>query len=98
MYDDDGSAHFETFCRLPWYTITRAEMRLLAAHADYVFRHLESLRTIVELGPGSGEKLRTLLEGASSRRRAIDVHLVDVSESALELAEQTIGTFNGVHI
>jgi L-histidine Nalpha-methyltransferase len=98
LYDDIGSALFETICRLPWYTITRAEMRLLTAHGADVFRRLPSLRTIVELGPGSGEKLRTLVDGASSRRRAIDVHLVDVSASALALAAQTIGTLNDVHV
>ena len=55
LYDDIGSALFETICLLPWYTITRAEMRLLAAHGADIFRRLPSLGTIVELGPGSGE-------------------------------------------
>ena len=38
------------------------------------------------------------MEGASSRRRAIDIHLVDVSASALALAAQTIGTLNDVRV
>ncbi len=34
LYDALGSSLFDAICRLPWYRITRAEMRLLGAHAD----------------------------------------------------------------
>lgn len=95
FYDDLGSALFETICRLPWYTITRAETRLLAAHGGDI---LSSVCSIVELGPGSGDKLRTMLEAASSRRKAIDIHLVDVSGAALASAAQTIGTLADVRV
>ena len=70
LYDDLGSALFEAICRLPWYTITRAETRLLRAHGDEILASVPSLANIVELGPGNGEKLRLLLHssGFSSRR------------------------------
>jgi len=92
LYDDVGSALFETICRLPWYPITRGEMRLLAAHGGDVLQLLPSLTTIVELGPGSGEKLRMLLATSGMRSEATDVHLVDVSASALAFAAQTVAT------
>jgi dimethylhistidine N-methyltransferase len=110
FYDDLGSALFETICRLPWYTITRAETRLLAAHGADIFRRVPSATNIVELGPGSGEKLKLLL---SSLPRASDasrgglprasdasrgVHLVDVSAAALASAAQRIGTLPDVHV
>src|SRR5947207_3836549 len=76
FYDDLGSALFDTICRLPWYTITRAETRLLADHGGDI---VSPVRSIVELGPGSGDKLRTMLEASASRREPLDVHLVDVS-------------------
>lgn len=98
LYDDLGSALFESICRLPWYTITRAEMRLLTAHGDSVFRRLPSLTRVIELGPGNGEKLRTLLEAASPRQTPLDVHLVDVSPSALAIAAQTIGNVGDVRV
>ena len=98
LYDDLGSALFESICRLPWYTITRAEMRLLTAHGDNVFRRLPSLSRVVELGPGNGEKLRTLLDAASRRQTPIDVHLIDVSPSALAIAAQTIGGVGDVRV
>ena len=97
FYDDLGSALFESICRLPWYTITRAETRLLAAHGGDVFRRLPALGHVVELGPGSGEKLRTLLQ-AASQRRPLDVHLIDVSASALANAAQNIGNIGDVRV
>ena len=57
FYDPLGSALFEAICHLPWYSITRAERRLLAAHAAEILQRLSPLPTIVELGPGSGEKM-----------------------------------------
>jgi len=98
LYDDLGSALFEAICRLPWYTITRAEMRLLAAHGDSVFRRLPRLSRVVELGPGNGEKLRTLLQAASRSRSPLDVHLIDVSASALAIAAQNIENVGDVRV
>jgi L-histidine N-alpha-methyltransferase len=98
LYDDLGSALFESICRLPWYTITRAEMHLLATHGEQVFRRLPALANLVELGPGDGEKLRTLLLAASLRTQTCDVHLVDISPSALTQAAQTIGTVGNIRV
>ena len=99
FYDELGSALFEAICRLPWYGITRAESRLLAAHGGDVFRVvLSSVSTLVELGPGSGDKLRLLLEAGEAGRAGLDVHLVDVSQSALETAAHTVGMLHGVRV
>src|SRR5688572_33360981 len=66
LYDALGSCLFEAICRLPWYPITRAETRLLSAHAPEVFAAADP-RRIVELGCGSGEKPATLLGGQIGR-------------------------------
>ena len=96
LYDPLGSALFDAICWLPWYEITRAERRLLGAHAADVFRCVPSLSTIVELGPGSGQKLRMLIEGGDSHRLPVDVHLVDVSHDALTRSTQTLASLDGV--
>jgi L-histidine N-alpha-methyltransferase len=96
LYDPLGSALFDAICWLPWYEITRAERRLLGAHAADVFRCVPSLSTIVELGPGSGQKLRMLIEGGDSHRLPVDVHLVDVSHDALTRSSQTLASLQGV--
>jgi dimethylhistidine N-methyltransferase len=87
LYDSLGSALFDAICELPWYGITRAENRLLAAHREEIFAQLPGLARIIELGPGDGRKLQTLLEGGS---RPLDAHLIDVSAGALARAAHTL--------
>jgi len=96
LYDDLGSSLFEAICRLPWYRITRAEMALLARHAPAIAEGLGPAPAIIELGPGSGEKLACIVAAVVERRGRPDVHLVDVSGQALQMARQTLGTFPGV--
>jgi dimethylhistidine N-methyltransferase len=87
LYDALGSALFDAICELPWYGITRAENRLLAGHRDEIFMMFDGLARIVELGPGDGRKLRTLVEGTSE---PLTAHLVDVSAGALVRASHTL--------
>ena len=94
LYDALGSRLFEAICELPWYTITRAERALLAAHAEAVMCGPGACGTVVELGCGSGAKLSLLLSAAG--RRATDVHLVDISETALAQSVQALSGHRGV--
>ena len=96
LYDALGSALFEAICRLPWYRITRAEERLLARHGCDVFRRVRPSQ-IVELGSGSGEKLRILLEGREDAEE-IDVHLIDVSPAALQTSARALQPFGHVRV
>ena len=84
LYDELGSSLFEAICRLPWYRIATIERSLLSAHAGAIFSRLQPVSTIVELGPGSGGKLITLMAAAPDR--GVTVHLVDVSPAALDAA------------
>ena len=87
LYDPLGSALFDAICELPWYGITRAENRLLAGHREEIFAQLPGLTRIVELGPGDGRKLQTLVEGTSE---PLTAHLIDVSAVALARAAHTL--------
>jgi dimethylhistidine N-methyltransferase len=87
LYDALGSALFDAICELPWYQITRAEDRLLAAHRDEIFTAVPGLTRIIELGPGDGRKLHTLADGTS---QPVTAHLVDVSAGALARAAHTL--------
>src|SRR5262245_8779188 len=93
LYDVLGSSLFDAICELPWYGITRAEIRLLESHRDEIFALLAGLKRIVELGPGDGRKLRIFLEGTSDPMTA---HLIDVSAGALERAAHTLA--DALHI
>jgi len=88
LYDELGSLLFEAICRLPWYRVARTEQSLLHTHADAIFSRLQCVSTVVELGPGSGEKLMTLL--AAGPDRDVTVHLVDVSPAALDGAANAL--------
>jgi L-histidine N-alpha-methyltransferase len=90
LYDELGSALFEAICCLPWYGITRAERRLLERRARDVFSHVAPVSTVVELGPGSGLKLATLLAARPSG--LTNVHLVDVSGTALDAASRVLAS------
>jgi L-histidine N-alpha-methyltransferase len=90
LYDELGSSLFEAICRLPWYPITRAEQSLLEAHCKTIFSRLSLVSTVVELGPGDGEKLVTLLGG--QEERDVTIHLVDVSAAALEQAAAAVSS------
>jgi dimethylhistidine N-methyltransferase len=98
LYDALGSALFEAICRLPWYRITRAEERLLTRHGAAVLQHVEPLSTMVELGSGSGEKLRILVAQDGSRALPVSVHLVDVSSSALEASARAVESAADVRV
>jgi len=89
LYDGLGSSLFEAICRLPWYRIAVVEQRLLDTHAERIFAEMRPVTSVVELGPGSGEKLATLISARSVRN--VTVHLVDVSAEALEQASRTLG-------
>jgi len=94
LYDPLGSSLFDAICRLPWYRITRAEMRLLSRHSDAIVSTIgEDAGTIVELGCGSGEKLMLLAETLQARGGSARVHLIDISSQALEQTEQRLTRF-----
>ncbi|HEX6445099.1 MAG TPA: L-histidine N(alpha)-methyltransferase [Streptosporangiales bacterium] len=82
FYDSRGSELFERITRLPEYYPTRTERAILTAHAPEIAK-LSGADTLVELGSGSSEKTRLLLDAMGSAgvlRRYVPV---DVSESAL---------------
>lgn len=81
FYDELGSALFEAITALPEYTITRAEERVLQAHADAIAAR-SGAHTVIELGSGSSRKTRHLLE-CLARRHPTTYVPVDISPAAL---------------
>jgi L-histidine N-alpha-methyltransferase len=98
FYDDLGSALFDAICRLPWYGVTRAERRLLASHGRQILARVHDLTTIIELGPGNGEKLGALVGAGHVGTRHLDLRLVDISASALELSSHVLAALPNVDV
>ena len=61
FYDAQGSALFEKITELPEYYPTRAEREILQATAAEIAGQTRA-RTLIELGSGSSEKTRLLLD------------------------------------
>src|SRR3954465_6429827 len=99
LYDPLGSCLFEAICRLPWYRITRAENQLLMSHAEEIVSALgPEPSTIVELGPGSGEKLAVLANALQASGGSARVHIIDISSRALEQTEQRLTRLQHVSV
>lgn len=82
LYDQVGSALFDVICLLPEYGLSRAGMRLLERHAVDVIDRVPGPAVVAELGSGSGQKTRWLLE-ALARRQRVNYYPIDISSSAL---------------
>jgi len=77
LYDELGSALFDTITVLPEYGLTRADQRLLERHAADIPREFGC---VAEFGSGSGRKTRAVLEALEPERYVP----IDVSGHALE--------------
>ncbi|WP_329037745.1 L-histidine N(alpha)-methyltransferase [Streptomyces sp. NBC_01725] len=86
FYDARGSELFEEITALDEYYPTRAEREILLARAPEIAT-ATGARTLVELGSGSSEKTRHLLDALPLLRGYVPV---DVSESALTGAADSL--------
>ena len=89
FYDARGSELFEEITRLPEYYPTRAEREILQARSGEIAA-ITKAHTLVELGSGSSEKTRLLLNGLRDRGTLTTFVPLDVSESALREAADAI--------
>ncbi|MER6266819.1 L-histidine N(alpha)-methyltransferase [Streptomyces sp900105755] len=86
FYDARGSELFEQITELPEYYPTRSEREILIARSGEIAA-ASGARTLVELGSGSSEKTRLLIDALTG----LEVYVpVDVSESALTQAGEAL--------
>lgn len=91
LYDEVGSALFEAITVLPEYGLTRADTRVLEAHAGELAELLPPNTLVAELGSGSGAKTRPLLERIYSRKPGV-YYPIDLSQRALARCAVELGT------
>nr|MDP9147433.1 L-histidine N(alpha)-methyltransferase [Acidobacteriota bacterium] len=97
LYDEVGSALFETICVLPEYGLTRADARLLQTHAPEIVGRLQIPVQVAELGSGTGKKTRWILEALSKRQRTY-YYPIEISPSALAACEKELGQIDLVSV
>src|SRR4029077_16769179 len=89
FYDAQGSALFDKITELPEYYPTRAEREILRASAAGIAAQTGA-RTLIELGSGSSDKTRLLLDALRDAGTLRCYVPVDVSEPALAAAGKAL--------
>lgn len=92
FYDETGSQLFDQITELPEYYLTRTERSILAADAGAIIARAsagERVR-VTELGAGSADKTRILLNAAVRRQGPVVYEPVDVSATALMAAQERL--------
>ncbi|MDQ1431144.1 MAG: L-histidine Nalpha-methyltransferase, partial [Actinomycetota bacterium] len=98
FYDDRGSELFDEITRLPEYYPTRTERGILVEHARDV-AELTKADTLVELGSGTSEKTRILLDAFRDAGTLDRFVPFDVSEQTLrDAAAAVAGEYPGVRV
>ena len=89
FYDDRGSQLFDEITRLEEYYPTRAERAILVERADEIAA-VSGADTLIELGSGTSEKTRLLLDALARAGRLRRFVPFDVSEQTLRDAALAI--------
>ncbi|MEQ6900060.1 L-histidine N(alpha)-methyltransferase [Nocardioides sp. YIM 152588] len=89
LYDDAGSLLFDRITRLEEYYPTEAERSILATFAASIAKSCDAT-TVVELGSGTSDKTRLLLEAFEEAGHLARFVPVDVSEGVMREAAAQI--------
>jgi L-histidine Nalpha-methyltransferase len=98
FYDSRGSELFERICELPEYYPTRSEREILTTRGEEIVRRTGA-GELVELGSGSAEKARILLEAMANAGTLHRYVPLDVSERVVEeAAQQLVDEFDALRV
>jgi len=93
FYDEVGSRLFDEITRLPEYYLTRAERGILADRSAEIVERAGA-DTLVEIGSGTSDKTRLLLDAMAAAGTLHSVVLLDISEEVLrEAAGQLVDRY-----
>jgi L-histidine Nalpha-methyltransferase len=98
FYDARGSELFERICELPEYYPTRTEKAILEQQAGEIVRR-SGAGELVELGSGSAEKARILLDAMAAQGSLQRYVPLDVSETVVrDAAQQLVDEYDGLQV
>ena len=98
FYDETGSELFDEITRLPEYYLTRAERSLLTAHSAEIATACRA-ETLVELGSGTCEKTRLLLDAMAATGDLRRYVPFDVSTEMLRSAAEGLAVdYRGLEV
>jgi L-histidine N-alpha-methyltransferase len=97
FYDEPGSRLFEAITRLPEYYLTRTEDSILRSCAAEIVA-VAGADALVEIGSGTSEKTRLLLDAMTATGGLRRIVLFDISVEVLEEAARALCTDYGVDV
>jgi L-histidine N-alpha-methyltransferase len=97
FYDEVGSRLFDEITRLPEYYLTRAEKAILGVVARQLAEGVGPA-SLVEIGSGTSEKTRLLLDAMERAGTLLGITLVDISEEVLREAAAELAFRYGVDV
>jgi L-histidine Nalpha-methyltransferase len=98
LYDERGSDLFERITELPEYYPTRAEREILELHAPPICAAGRNPATLIELGSGSANKTRVLLD-AMDQAGCLEAYApVDISEQITRDAAEAVASEYGIAV
>jgi L-histidine N-alpha-methyltransferase len=97
FYDEAGSQLFDRITRLPEYYLTRAERSILEQRAPEIVS-AAGPATLVELGSGTSEKTRLILDAMASAGTLQGIKLLDISEEILRQAAAELSDLYDVDV
>lgn len=89
FYDEVGSKLFEKICELPEYYLTRTELAILKKAAGNIARITEASE-LIELGSGTSQKIKLLIESFLGRGKSMRYVPLDISETVHKRITETL--------
>ncbi len=80
FYDQKGSELFEKICTIPEYYLTRSEISILNHLDGKLQPHLHGDFRLVELGSGSSQKTRILIDILTKLQNHVEYFPIDISK------------------
>ena len=80
FYDQKGSQLFEKICVLPEYYLTRTEISILKQIDGKLQSYLDGNFRLVELGSGSSQKTRLLIDILTRLQKHVEYFPIDISK------------------
>ncbi|MFB6346796.1 MAG: L-histidine N(alpha)-methyltransferase [bacterium] len=99
LYDGRGSALYREICNLSDYYPAQKEEFILNEFADEIVQEVGFPQTITELGCGSAEKTRGIIETLIEENQSLDYEMIDISDEQLrEAAESVVEEYDSLTV
>lgn len=98
FYDDIGSELFEKITSTPEYYPTRTERQILKNSMNEIKSICQDIKIISELGSGSSEKTKIILESFLAEKQELTYIPIDVSDILIPSSESLLSRYHDLDI